>query len=360
MQRSSVDRGALWGADIAFCRSALASGSRSFYAASLLLPRRVREPASALYAFCRLADDEVDLKRAGASAIAKLRDRLDLVYRGAPLGHPVDRALASVIDRFAISRDLPEALLDGLEWDAAGRRYRSLSELHDYSARVAGTVGVMMAVLMGVRAPRVLARAADLGVAMQLTNIARDVGEDARSGRIYLPLEWLAEAGIDAEAWLAAPRHSPALAGVVERLLAAADTLYARADQGIAELPRGCRPGIAAARLIYAEIGQALRRSGADSVTRRTVVPIGRKLALLASAAVATGPAGRHEVAPCLEQTRFLIEAVGPLPPQPVAGRGVRKWWNFRKQAIWVLDLFEQLERRKPRDDVEASAGLGA
>ncbi len=99
-------------------------------------------------------------------------------------------------------RALPEALLEGLAWDAQARRYATLSDLYDYSARVAAAVGAMMCVLMGVRDADALARACDLGVAMQLTNIARDVGEDARERRLYLPLDWLAEAGIDPDAFL--------------------------------------------------------------------------------------------------------------------------------------------------------------
>ena len=98
-----------------------------------------------------------------------------------------------------------------------------MEDLHDYAARVAGTVGAMMALVMETRDPRSLARACELGVAMQLTNIARDVGEDARNGRLYLPLAWMREAGLDPEAWLAAPQFVQRLARVVSRLLAEAD-----------------------------------------------------------------------------------------------------------------------------------------
>ena len=110
--------------------------------------------------------------------------------------------MADLMRRCAIPAALPEALLEGLAWDAEGRSYETIDELFDYAARVAGAVGVMMALIMDVRSPQALARACDLGVAMQLTNIARDVGEDARLGRIYLPRQWLREAGIDADAWL--------------------------------------------------------------------------------------------------------------------------------------------------------------
>jgi 15-cis-phytoene synthase len=335
-----------WEADAAACRALLRHGSRSFFAASFLLPREVREPASALYAFCRLADDAVDVEAGSVSAVHHLRARLDRAYAGRQRSHPVERAFAQTVARFAIPRDLPEALLDGLAWDAEGRRYNDIAALHAYSARVAGTVGAMMALLMGVRAPALLARACDLGVAMQLTNIARDVGEDARAGRLYLPVAWLEEAGIDPDAWLARPSFTEALGSVVARLLDTAADLYRRADGGIAGLPRSCRPGIRAARLLYAEIGNELARRGFDSVSRRTVVPVARKLDLIARALAST-PAAPRQQASSLPETAFLVAAVvaAPQPGPMPADRAVR-WWDIKAQAIWVINLFERLERR--------------
>jgi phytoene synthase len=215
----------------------------------------VRNPAVALYAFCRLADDAVDGGGDRARAVADLKDRLDRAYAGRPDPNPADRAFAAVAARFAIPRALPDALIEGFAWDAEGRRYETLDDLIAYAVRVAGTVGAMMAVVMGERGARGVARACDLGVAMQLTNIARDVGEDARLGRIYLPLQDLRRAGIDPDAFLADPEPGPALAGVVARLLAAADELYARSEAGVATLPADCRPAIQAARRLYEGIG---------------------------------------------------------------------------------------------------------
>ena len=192
-------------ADLEHCRAAIRTGSLSFHSASKLLPARVRDPALALYAFCRLADDEVDEGRAKERAVLTLQERLDLAYRGTPRNAPEDRAFAAIIERFEMPRALPEALLEGLAWDSLERRYESLSEVRSYSARVASAVGAMMCVLMEVRDPHALSRACDLGVGMQLTNIARDVGEDARAGRLYLPLDWFAQAGLDPEAFLADP-----------------------------------------------------------------------------------------------------------------------------------------------------------
>jgi phytoene synthase len=168
-------------ADLAACRALLRGGSRSFFAASLLLPQRVRGPACSLYAFCRLADDAIDLEDGRMDALARLHARLDRAYAGQPLPTPVDRAFADVIARYAIPRALPEALFEGFAWDAEGRRYEDLPALQAYAVRVAGTVGAMMAVLMGVREPGPVARACDLGVAMQLSNIAARMPAPAAS-----------------------------------------------------------------------------------------------------------------------------------------------------------------------------------
>lgn len=296
--------------DLAECRARLAAGSKSFTAASRLLPRRVREPAAAVYAFCRVADDLVDVGGADEAALDQLRARLDRVYAGHPEPHPVDRAFARVVADFELPRVVPDTLLEGFAWDLEGRRYETFDDLCAYGVRVAGTVGVMMTVLMGRRDAKTLARACDLGVAMQLTNIARDVGEDARAGRIYLPQRWLRRAGVDAQALLGAPRFSPELGSVVARLLRAAEVLYARSDAGVRRLPRDCRLAIRAARLIYSAIGGEIRRAGFDSVSRRAIVPAVRKLALLARAADVVVPAAAAPEAPPMDVARALVQAV--------------------------------------------------
>jgi 15-cis-phytoene synthase len=334
--------------DMATCRALLKGGSRTFHAASKVLPRRVADPAIALYAFCRLADDAVDLGNDRAAAVARLRDRLDRAYRGQPMEMAADRVFADVVAKFGIPRQLPEALLEGLAWDAEVRRYETLHDLTAYAARVAGAVGAMMTLVMGQRSPEIVARACDLGVAMQFTNIARDVGEDARAGRLYLPLSWLGETGIDPEAWLAQPAFTPEIAAIVQRLLDAADILYARATLGIANLPVGCRPGIYAARALYAEIGRELERGGLDSIAKRAVVSTGRKLAVLARTLVLLErewrPAkkfGAHTAE--LEETRFLVDAVAATPLRETAKVRARP---IEDRVVWVIDLFARLERR--------------
>ncbi len=296
--------------DLARCRALLRQGSRSFYAASLLLPPRVRHPAAAVYAFCRVADDAVDRRGADAHCVARLEDRLDRVFAGDPEAHPVDRALCEVVRAHGLPRAAFDALLEGFRWDVTGRRYATLDELEDYCARVAGSVGTLMTVLMGERSQEVLARGAEMGVAMQLTNIARDVGEDARSGRLYLPVDWMEEAGVDVAEWMARPRFSWAVGSVVARLLGRAERVYGRADAGVAGLPRDCRPAIRAARLVYADIGRAI---GAERLRQRFGTPVQLDAAQgVAHRALGAGrctAAGRGLGRPPLEAVRFLVDA---------------------------------------------------
>ena len=345
-QRSSAELQAM--ADLAACAAILREGSKSFDAASRLLPARVRGPATALYAFCRVADDAID----GAldpHALEKLKRRLDLAYRGRPSPSPVDRAFSAVVIRRRIPRAIPEALLEGFAWDADGRRYRTIADLEAYAVRVAGTVGLMMALVMGARSEAALARALDLGVAMQLTNVARDVGEDARAGRLYLPLDWLADEGIDPEAFLAHPAFDARVARVVRRLLETADRYYERADHGVAALPVDCRPAIAAARAIYSGIGVEVARAGYDSVSRRAMVSRSGKLwRLVAAAASVRAAAPRVAGPPPVESGRALIEAVaGAGLPREDAQPG------FGARVGGVAEAFARLERRAPAQAAE-------
>ena len=133
----------------------------------------------------------------------------------------------------------------------------------------------MMALLMGVRDRDMLARACDLGVAMQLTNIARDVGEDARAGRLYLPTQWLEEQGLDPDDFLARPEFDERIASCVQRLLDTAEDLYARSGEGIERLPIGCRPAMYAARAIYREIGRELEELWPDRRVEPLLADVG-------------------------------------------------------------------------------------
>ena len=345
-----LDRPAAVSDDVVACQKILHGGSKSFYLAAKLLPMKVRKPAAVLYAFCRLADDAIDLEGGGGTALFSLAERLDRIYGGRPADDPMERALTDVVWDYRLPRAVFDALIEGLTWDAEGRSYETLSDLRAYAARVASTVGVATTLLMGVRSGAALARAADLGVAMQLTNIARDVGEDARAGRLYLPRTWMRDAGFNPDAWLAEPVFDDRLAKVINRQLSAADDLYRRATGGIALLPYTCRPGIHAARLIYAEIGREIVRRGMVGLDRRTVVSTRRKTFLLGMALIhALVDDDRNSDSPPLAETRFLIDAVHghPLADAPVTTPSQVPWWNFDERIGRTIELFARLKQEE-------------
>jgi len=309
-------------ADLAHCRQMIRQGSKSFHLASLLMPNLYRQHARALYGFCRMADDLVDHSETPAIAVAQLGKRLDAIYAGKPSDDPTDRAFADVVSRFQIPRAVPDALIEGFAWDAEGRSYQTFSDVTAYAVRVAGTVGVMMSLIMGERRPHVLARAIDLGVAMQFSNIARDVEEDARLGRVYVPEEWRGQG------------HQKAATRLVEE----AEGLYARASAGIAMLPKNCRTSINSARLLYREIGLAARRQNHQG---RATVPLARKLGLVASAIWETPWLRSSNTAPCLLEGQFLLDAVSQTHAPAPSAKG------FTESVGWVVDMLITVEARK-------------
>jgi phytoene synthase len=328
------------GIDLAACEELMRGGSKSFFAASSLLPQRVRMPAIALYAFCRVADDAIDEHIDDPRAIQKLQERLGAIYDGQPEAIIEDRAMAMVTHRYGLPRELPEALLEGFAWDAAGRHYDTIEDLHHYCARVAGSVGAMMAMIMGITNPHALARACELGNAMQLTNIARDVGEDSRNGRLYLPRAWMRVAGIDPNDWLANPQFTPALGEVIGRVLLEADRLYQRGSSGIAALPRDCRGAILAAASIYAEIGRVISDREMNSVNSRAVVGSARKLTLLCIAKARAQLPTRCETEAPLPAIQFLVDACALAGERKINGITPK---SFDERCEWVIDLFERL-----------------
>ncbi len=336
--------------DLEACTELMRGGSKSFFAASKLLPVRARAPAIALYAFCRLADDAIDTGEDQDQAMQDLKSRLSAIYAGRPAPIAADRALTVVVHRYGIPCGLLEALLDGFLWDSQGRRYETLADVEAYGARVAGAVGAMMSLIMGASTDTAIARACELGVAMQLTNIARDIGEDARNGRLYIPRAWFREIGMDADDWLTHPVFDSRIAGFTQRLLLRADALYRRGEFGLAELSWDCRPAIQAARLVYAEIGRQLERDGLNSVDKRTVVSKARKLALIARATavalrVPTCPSVPLSPVPAIE---YLVDIVSR-DRHPLASQG--PWTlpsrSFDERVEWMVDLLGRLEERK-------------
>ncbi|MEN0088460.1 MAG: phytoene/squalene synthase family protein [Pseudomonadota bacterium] len=193
---------------------------------------------------------------------------------------PAFEALRHVVARHAIPHAHPMALVRGFEMDVAERAYQTISDTEEYCYHVAGVVGVMMAQVMGVRSEATLDRASDLGIAFQLTNIARDVIDDAHAGRVYLPLDWLKEEGlesIDPDD----PEHRRRLYRLALRLLDRADPHYESAHAGIAALPWRSAWAIAAAGRVYRDIGRKLREEGPDAWKSRISTTKSRKMVLL-------------------------------------------------------------------------------
>jgi 15-cis-phytoene synthase len=252
---------------VAASEAAIAQGSQSFAAAAKLMPAGIRDDTVMLYAWCRHADDVIDGQELGSrpelgadpeARLAQLRaDTLEALHGTAPMSPPFE-ALRAVARRHDFPERWPLDLIHGFAMDVEGREYRTLADTLDYSYHVAGVVGVMMARVMGVREDRVLDRACDLGLAFQLTNIARDVMDDAAIGRCYLPQDWLDAAGARIEG--ATP--SPELYGVILRLLDAAEPYYESARAGLPGLPLRCAWSIAAAARIYRAIGTRIRKGG--------------------------------------------------------------------------------------------------
>lgn len=280
---------------IALGRASIQRHSKSFALAARLLPERVRNDASVVYAWCRQADDAVD-ETQGASqrqALECSRRGLMAVYGGAELDDPLLAALRDVIERRAIPLEYPSELLLGMEMDARGQRYESLDELLVYCHRVASTVGLMMCHVMGVSHPVALRHAAHLGLAMQLTNICRDVREDWQRGRLYLPRDVLSRHGA-AELWdVPRPAELPAALaragrGALRDLLGAAERYYASADRGLRYLSFRSAIAVGVARRVYSAIGTEIARRGHDVTAPRAVVPARRKALLAAAAATAT------------------------------------------------------------------------
>ncbi len=281
---------------ISLSHELIEKGSKSFAMAAKLLPRDVRYDAMMLYAWCRHCDDVIDDQILGfakqtasaetpAERLAQLCDKTKRALEG-DADEPVFIALGRVARKHGIPERHPMELLRGFEMDVDGRVYETLEDTLDYCYHVAGVVGVMMAMIMGVRERPTLNRASDLGIAFQLTNISRDVIEDARGGRCYLPREWLQEAGLS-EANLAEPEHRLAVFQATRKLLREADEYYQSALFGMQRLPLGAAVGIGAARRVYRDIGRVVTNRGESAWDGRAIVGRSRKLAAAISGAVA-------------------------------------------------------------------------
>ena len=262
-----------------YCQQKAAQSGSSFYYSFLFLPPERRRAITALYAFCREVDDVVDECSDANLARAKLawwRAELAGSFEGHP-SHPVTRALAEAIQRYGLPQELLLEIIDGMEMDLTHNRYPDFKSLHLYCYRVAGAVGLLAAEIFGYGDRHTLKYSHDLGLAFQLTNIIRDVGEDARRGRIYLPSDELAQFGVGAEDILRA-RPSEAFQQLMRFQIERAGQYY---DQALAQLPaadrKAQRPGLVMAA-IYRTLLEEIRRDGCRVLERRVALTPIRKL----------------------------------------------------------------------------------
>jgi phytoene synthase len=263
----------------AYCQNKAAQSGSSFYYSFLFLPEERRRAITALYAFCREVDDVVDDCSDPATARATLawwRQELAAAFHGTPQ-HPVARALAEVAPRFNLAEARLAEIINGMQMDLEYNRYPSFEVLRQYCHRVAGMVGLLSAEIFGFEDPRTLEYAADLGLAFQLTNIIRDVGEDARRDRIYLPLDEIESHGVSV-ADISASRETESFRRLIEFQIERALGYYRDA---FAKLPaidrRTQRAGIVMAA-IYRALLDEIQRDGCRVLTRRTSLTPVRKL----------------------------------------------------------------------------------
>ena len=262
-----------------YCQDKAARSGSSFYYSFLFLPAERRRAITALYAYCREVDDTVDEATDPRVARARLdwwRGEIERLFAGDPQ-HPVTRALAPHLETCAIDRASLVAIIDGMQMDLEQDRYADFEGLRLYCHRVAGVVGVLAAGIFGARNAGTLAYAEQLGLAFQLTNIVRDVGEDARKGRIYLPLEDLLRFGVPAHEILAA-RPSDRFVALMRFQAERARACYRQAFALLEPAERRAqRPGLMMAA-IYARLLDEIERDGFRVLTHRTSLTPVRKL----------------------------------------------------------------------------------
>jgi phytoene synthase len=287
-------------------------GSKSFAAAARLFDPATRRGVLMLYAWCRHCDDVVDGQELGFGTaapaghdphaeLARLVEQTRRACAGEAVTDPAFAALREVAQRHAIAPRYAYDHLAGFGMDVAQARYETIEDTLRYCYHVAGVVGLMMASIMGTQDEAVLDRACDLGLAFQLTNIARDIVDDAGVKRCYLPAQWLREAGIPPSE-LALPRHRVALAGVAARLVDYAEPYYDSALDGITALPLRSAWAIASARNVYRQIGIEVKARGPHAWDQRAGTSRAVKLLLLAKGGA-----------------QALLSRVRPVRPRPAA-----------------------------------------
>lgn len=267
------------------CRESTRHHARSFYFASHALPLGKRRAAYAVYAFCRHADDLLDERDVQApdgqvAYEAELGALLDRLYAGEETALPFGPAFNDTVVRYRIPREPFVDLIRGVCLDERPIRIRNWEELRHYCYHVASVVGLVMCPILGLRDPAAEAQAIELGIAMQLTNILRDVREDLERGRVYLPADELARHGVT-EDDLAQHRVTPQFVELMKFQIARARDFYRRSEAGIPALaPDGSQLTVWLMRMVYGGILEEIERQSYDVFSRRAAVSTPRKLRL--------------------------------------------------------------------------------
>ena len=308
------------------CANRIAQGSKSFAFASTLFARRERRGAFFLYAWCRAADDAIDQvvvttpvqerRQVALDRLAELKRSTAQAFEAQEIDDPAFQGLRVAAHEFRIPSVYAEDLLAGMEMDVeldSGRfRFQEFSELRLYCYRVAGAVGILMSYVMGISDSVALDHAAELGIAMQLTNISRDVMEDARNGRVYLPASWLLEEGLEARAEvLLDPVNRPRVHRVILRCLEFADRSYKKGEAGLPYLSWRAAFAVAVASAVYRAIGRKLRRVPSVAYTGERVFTT--RLEKLSSAAMGAASVLRTLPGRFLSPWRRIDPSLGSL-----------------------------------------------
>lgn len=267
-----------------FCRQTARAHAKSFYFSAQFLPIEKRKAIYAVYALCRHVDDAVDRRDVhdaeGARAAIEVWQRdLDKVYRGKKVNAPVLVAWSDMLTRYPIKQELPLELMRGVLMDTHISRYETWDELRVYCYRVASTVGLMVTEILGYTRPETLQYAVALGEAMQLTNILRDIGEDHRVGRVYLPQEDLRRFGY-VESEFAHNEINESFVALMRFEIERARTLYRVAERGIPLLNREARFTVLLAARIYARILDRIEANLFDVFNRRAHLTLAAKVRL--------------------------------------------------------------------------------
>jgi 15-cis-phytoene synthase len=265
-----------------YCRRVNSQHGKTFYLATALLPAWKRPAVHALYGFARHADDLVDHPAPGdppAARLARLRDELTDALAGRPARHPTVRAVADTVHRYGLDHRYLKAFLDSMANDLVVARYPTFDDLREYMWGSASVIGLQLLPVLGVDGALAEAEpfASDLGIAFQLTNFIRDIGEDYRRGRIYLPQDSLTEHAVT-ESMLTSSVSSPQLKSLVQAAVARARSFYSRAEPGIELLAADARDCVRTAFVLYGEILIQIERADYDVLRQRAAVSRARRL----------------------------------------------------------------------------------